>query len=144
MITDIINKNSNHYCFGVIFIKGANYSSKREAIYNRIASTKSHPTARWIYDSLKDEYPDLSLGTVYRNLALFKEQGKVNCPAVVNGEERYDAMVDDHAHFVCEKCNHVYDVFDTNIKQIDDALLEQEFQVTRQNLVFYGICKNCK
>ena len=55
---------------------GHNFSSKREAIFKTIASTKSHPSAKWVYDKLKDEIPNLSLGTVYRNIALFKEQGR--------------------------------------------------------------------
>ena len=54
-----------------------NFSSKRNAIYNAVCGTDTHPSARWVYDKLKPEIPDLSLGTVYRNIALFKDEGTV-------------------------------------------------------------------
>ena len=122
---------------------GHNFSSKREAIFKTIASTKSHPSAKWVYDQLKDEIPNLSLGTVYRNIALFKEQGRVITVANVNGEERIDADVTDHAHFVCECCNGVYDLVSSEQSPLEKQLLQNGFEIKRKNVVFYGICKEC-
>ena len=124
-------------------MKGHNFSSKREAIYKTIASTKSHPSAQWVYEQLKDEIPNLSLGTVYRNIALFKEQGKVITVANVNGEERIDADVTDHAHFVCECCNKVYDLNSSELSPLEIGLKNNGFEITRRNVVFYGKCRNC-
>ena len=73
-----------------------NFSSKRNAIYNTILSTTTHPSARWIYEQLKHDYPDLSLGTVYRNISLFKNEGKVSVVCNVNGEERIDGNTSPH------------------------------------------------
>ena len=53
--------------------KAIRYSKKREAILNAIQSTKCHPSADWVYQTLKPEHPDLSLGTVYRNLEFFRQ-----------------------------------------------------------------------
>ena len=78
-----------------------NFSSKRNAIYNAVCGTDTHPSARWVYDKLKPEIPDLSLGTVYRNIALFKDEGKVSVICNVNGEERIDGNTEPHPHFVC-------------------------------------------
>lgn len=125
-------------------MKGHNFSSKREAIYKTIASTKSHPSAQWVYEQLKDEIPNLSLGTVYRNIALFKEQGKVITVANVNGEERIDADVTDHAHFVCECCNKVYDLNSSELSPLEIGLKNNGFEITRRNVVFYGKCRDCK
>ena len=122
---------------------GHNFSSKREAIFKTIASTKSHPSAKWVYDKLKDEIPNLSLGTVYRNIALFKEQGRVITVANVNGEERIDADVTDHAPFVCECCNSVYDLVNSEQSPLEKQLLQNGFEIKRKNVVFYGICKKC-
>lgn len=68
--------------------KRQNYSRKREAILSAICSTDIHPTADWIYQKLKPIYPDLSLGTVYRNIARFKEDGLIISVGVVEGQER--------------------------------------------------------
>ncbi len=124
-------------------MKGHNFSSKREAIFKTIASTKSHPSASWVYEQLKDDIPNLSLGTVYRNIALFKEQGKIITVANVNGEERIDADTSDHAHFVCESCHKVYDLHQSELSPLEIELNEKGFEISRKNVVFYGICREC-
>lgn len=124
-------------------MKGHNYSSKREAIFRTIASTKKHPSAMWVYEQLKDEIPNLSLGTVYRNIALFKEQGKIISVATVDGHERIDADVTDHAHFVCECCSSVYDLHSSLLSPVESELKEQGFEISRKNLVFHGKCREC-
>ena len=66
------------------------FSRKREAILTCLHGTTCHPTAEWVYQQLKPQFPDLSLGTVYRNLAAFKAEGVIDSVGVVNGLERYD------------------------------------------------------
>ena len=85
------------------------FSRKREAILTCLRGTTCHPTAEWVYQQLKPEYPDLSLGTVYRNLAAFKAEGVIDSVGVVNGLERYDGNTIPHAHIVCESCGAVLD-----------------------------------
>ena len=107
-----------------------NFSSKRNAIYNAVCGTDTHPSARWVYDKLKPEIPDLSLGTVYRNIALFKDEGKVSVICNVNGEERIDGNTEPHPHFVCNKCNAVIDVEDNqNADDLESQLAEEGFKV---------------
>ena len=65
-------------------------SRKRDAILACVCSTDTHPTAEWVYTQLKPDIPDLSLGTVYRNLAMFRREGIIGSAGVVNGLERYD------------------------------------------------------
>ncbi len=127
-------------------MKKQNFSRKREAIYNTLSSTKSHPTAEWVYNKLNSEYPDISLATVYRNISLFKEQGLVVSVGNVNGQERFDANVNPHSHFVCNTCGAVIDIMkvDTN-KSIDISVANKyNFTVTHHNLTFYGECNICK
>ncbi|MCD8026835.1 MAG: transcriptional repressor [Clostridiales bacterium] len=121
-----------------------NFSSKRNAIYNAVCSTDTHPSARWVYERLKPDFPDLSLGTVYRNIALFKDEGRVSVICNVNGEERIDGNTSPHPHFVCNCCGNVYDVEDT-AEQADDcsALAEKGFAVESKFVLYYGICPKC-
>lgn len=86
------------------------FSKKREAIYTCLCSTDSHPTADWIYHQLLPSYPDLSLATVYRNLSQMKDAGLIQSVGVVAGQERFDATVQSHTHFVCTQCNAVLDL----------------------------------
>ncbi len=122
-----------------------NYSRKRQAIYELLLSTKEHPSAEWIYNSLKSDYPDLSLGTVYRNLKLLEENGTVKSVAVVDGRERYDALMSPHSHFVCSKCGRVIDVFFQNeIPNIADNLrIDGVKEINSFSLIYYGVCDKC-
>ena len=122
-----------------------NFSSKRNAIYEVICSTDTHPSARWIYDRLKPSIPNLSLGTVYRNIGLFKAEGAVNVVCNVNGEERYDGDIHPHSHFVCNCCGKVIDVDEKNqSSDFSSELSEMGFTVESRYILYYGICPECK
>lgn len=121
-----------------------NFSSKRNAIYNTILNTTSHPSARWIYEHLKPDYPDLSLGTVYRNISLFKNEGKVSVVCNVNGEERIDGNTSPHTHFVCNSCGRVIDVMDDGGNSPESlTLLNNGFSIESKLVIYYGKCSDC-
>ena len=120
------------------------HSKKRDAILNCIRQSRVHPSAEWIYAQLKPEHPDLSLGTVYRNLALFRESGEVVCVATVRGADRLDACTEPHAHFICEQCGAVLDV---DVPQDDlrsDLETRYGVRVRRSELLFRGVCNACR
>ncbi|MCL2563166.1 MAG: transcriptional repressor [Oscillospiraceae bacterium] len=121
-----------------------NYSKKREAILAKIRSTTTHPTAEWVYQELKPEYPDLSLGTVYRNIGLFKEGGEIVSVGTVAGQERFDGNVAPHGHFVCRICRAVID-FDDPVERSEAATHLEDIghRAERVDVTAYGICKVC-
>jgi Fur family peroxide stress response transcriptional regulator len=122
------------------------HSKKRDAILETIRSTLSHPGARWVYDRLKPRIPGLSLGTVYRNINVLREEGSVVSLGVVNGEERFDGTVAPHPHFICEDCGRVLDPPGEVQAELTGALpLEiPGFTVNRSKTVFYGLCDKCR
>ena len=121
------------------------YSRKREAILEAIRSTKEHPSAERIYTSLKPLYPDLSLGTVYRNLSLFLESGEIVRVANVDGQDRYDANVHPHPHFICACCHKVMDLDLTYSAADHYADVEKATGgvVRSECLSFMGLCSQC-
>ena len=122
------------------------YSRKREAILDCLRHTKSHPSADWVYSQLKPDYPDLSLATVYRNLAMFKRDGVIISVGTVNGLERFDYNTLPHAHFVCSRCAAVIDVDEIQLPQSLCRQAEQQLdaQVTGSSICFTGLCSQCK
>ena len=74
------------------------YSPKRDAILQCLRSTTCPPSAEWVYSQLKPTIPDLSLATVYRNLARFRAAGAVQVIGCVDGEDRYDGDTAPHGH----------------------------------------------
>lgn len=121
-------------------MKGSNYSSKRELIYSTLCSTKSHPSAKWVYEQLKEDHPDLSLGTVYRNIALFKENGKAVAVANILGEERLDGDTTPHAHLVCKCCGRIDDIRMPDINLPSDT---SGFNTDFVAVTYFGTCADC-
>lgn len=121
------------------------YSKKREAILEVIRGTRTHPTADWVYQQLKPLYPDLSLGTVYRNLTVLREENLLRSVGVVNGQERFDAIVEPHAHFVCERCGAVIDLPGVRTDEEVDNAVDRTYgvRVDHHDLVFHGTCRAC-
>ena len=120
-------------------------SEKRQAILKLLRSVKDHPSAEWIFTRLKPAYPNLSLGTVYRNLGVFREEGLVTSVGTVAGQERFDADVRDHPHFVCDSCGRIIDMA---IPFLDDKLLDDfgcsaGVKITGYSLYFRGLCEEC-
>lgn len=89
---------------------GLKYSRQREAVLVYLRSTKSHPTAEQVYQKIREEFPKISLGTVYRNLNLLADCGEIlrlNCG---DGVEHFDATTTPHNHFICRRCRQVIDL----------------------------------
>lgn len=118
------------------------YSLQRELILTAVKSVKTHPTADMVYDSLHTENPSLSLGTVYRNLAVLAMSGEITPIYTGDNKVHYDGDTNPHCHFVCKGCNKIIDIFIT--PQIPNELLNQEeFNVEEEKTIFYGRCREC-
>ena len=118
---------------------------KRDAILNCVCSTTEHPSAEWVYEHVKEEVPDISLATVYRNLSLFKEQGKIISLGTVKGVERFDGNTDPHVHFICTGCGRVLDLPGMKVPEELNTAAGRESggQVLSCQLNFTGLCENC-
>lgn len=123
---------------------GKRYSRQRELIYEAVKGSDAHPTAEMVYQWLKPENPGLSLGTVYRNLTLLAQEGMLRrMPFPV---ERYDACVEPHSHLRCEVCGRVMDLMLDYDNRMDDlaAQVQPDARITRHDLIFYGLCPQCR
>jgi Fur family peroxide stress response transcriptional regulator len=104
-----------------------------------------HPTAETVYISIKDEFPNISLGTVYRNLSLLSDLGEIQKIPVSGGADRFDGNPAPHYHFSCRKCGCVMDL-DLPLQEQLNELAEQSFSGTIEShtILFSGICPHCK
>lgn len=118
-------------------------TKQRRVVYETIKNTYSHPTADWIFEQVRGTLPKVSLGTVYRNLGVLKDEGMVR---EIFGNDRrahYDADTSRHAHFICDYCDQIIDV--RGVSNIDWRTLKDLVgcEVNDQNVVFTGRCANC-
>ena len=131
----ITNKNSKPY----------RNTKQREKILSLLISSKSHPTADWVYRKLKTKFKNLSLGTVYRNLRILKEKGQIWELDFGTGLSRFDAVTHSHYHFICKACQNIYDIRIPPMKDLDDKVMQfTGFRILSHRLVFFGLCDICK
>ena len=118
---------------------------KRNAILQYLRSVTNHPSAETVFTELKHEIPDLSMGTVYRNLNLFKQQGLAVSVATVKGVERFDGNTEPHVHFICTECDAVIDLMDMEVPESLKEIAQSccGGSVADCQLTFTGLCKSC-
>lgn len=119
---------------------------QRLCIFKILSQTKEHPTAETIYNSIQEEHPTMSLATVYKTLDTLVKHGLIQQLNVGEGSFRYDAYIHPHSHIQCVKCGIVIDMPDT---QTVTTLREEvqslsHFQLSHEQLYFYGTCPTCK
>ena len=119
------------------------YSRQRETILKVLRSTNSHPTAGWIYEKVREQIPNISLGTVYRNLTELSQSGEILSIDVRDGQEHYDGDKSPHLHLKCTCCNSIEDAV-LNNDPLTQLALEMGFDPNVSVYVIYGTCKNCK
>lgn len=114
-----------------------------EVIWEAIKDDNSHPTADQIYARVREALPNVSLGTVYRNLQKLVAAGKLQV-LTLGRSQHFDPLVAHHQHFICEQCRRVYDVLLDAAPAINPVKLPHEgFTVTSHQVSFYGTCKEC-
>ena len=118
---------------------------KRGAILECLRCSKAHPSADMVYAMLQKDHPDISLATVYRNLALFKKQGLIQSVGTVGGVERFDGNIEPHVHFICTGCDAVLDLPEMQVPQTlcGDAATGVGGTVSGCQLTFSGLCGEC-
>ena len=113
-----------------------------EAVWGAVKDEVSHPTADQVYEKVRAVIPNISLGTVYRNLQKLVAQGRLQI-LTLGRTQRFDPMVKGHDHFICEKCGRVYDAFVKPKKILSSYLPHEGFTVTSHQLSLYGTCHEC-
>ena len=122
------------------------YSRQREAIKEFMITRKDHPSADVVYENVRKDFPNISLGTVYRNLTLLADLGEIARLRVGDGVDHFDADTSLHYHFVCTECEKVIDVKGCPVDEEIDRCIElnNDVKVFFHKVLFYGLCTDCK
>ena len=107
--------------------------------------SEDHPRADWVYDQVRQEIPNISMGTVYRNLKSLVKSGDIRQLDIADGTTRFDGNTDNHYHFRCEECGHIFDLDEPVDQAISERVAENTgFKVYRQRMELIGLCNACK
>ncbi len=122
-----------------------NNSKHRDRTLEVVKRSERHLSAEEIYEKMRPDFPKVSLGTIYRNLAVLEDQGRIWKLQFFSDHDRFDGRTDPHYHFLCERCRKVFDLN----TPVDSALNERisretEHAAERHQIEFYGTCKACQ
>ena len=120
------------------------HSKQRDSIKAYLASTTEHPTADTVYLHVREEFPHISLGTVYRNLNLLADIGEAVKITTPDGADRFDGNTHPHYHVLCTKCGSVIDLEMEALTSINEVA-ENHFpgKIESHTALFFGTCEGC-
>lgn len=125
--------------------QGFKVTPQRLAIYQALASTKSHPSAEMIFNELQPVYPTMSLATVYKTIEILKELGLVQILNAGEDSFRYDARTESHSHIRCMSCGRVDDLEHVEHSAfVSQVSGKTPYKITGQQFYFYGVCPKCQ
>jgi Fur family peroxide stress response transcriptional regulator len=125
--------------------KDLRLTPQRLEVYKTIVRTTEHPSADDILKKVRKRIPNISHDTVYRTLSWLVENQLVFQVGVVNGMARFDGNLDIHAHYICDQCGFIGDIFSDRLKNMNlNSLVPPDFSVQNVLLEFRGICKSCR
>ena len=125
-------------------MKTLKYSRQRESVKACLMNRHDHPTADAIYASIREEFPSISLGTVYRNLNLLVELGEARKLTFGDGKDHFDGDTAPHYHFVCRCCGGIQDLPPLWALDLEDKMQPHiHGKIDSHSIDFYGICSDC-
>lgn len=125
--------------------KDVRMTSQRTAILENLLDGNKHPTVNEIYDELKDDFPSMSVATIYNNLKFFKEAGIVKELPFGDGSSRFDLTTVDHFHTICRHCGKIQDFhFPSLVEDEDLAKAIGDFEAEDYRFEIIGLCKDCQ
>ena len=120
-------------------------TAQRDTVLKVVEASCDHPSAETIYTRCREIMPEISLGTVYRNLKVLVELGKIREVSILNAGDRYDKTVGLHAHFRCKRCGCVLDVPATDLETLEKGVESKTgFQIDGTEVLFVGVCDKCR
>jgi len=118
---------------------------QRQAILDILSHTDTHPTADMVYEEVRKVIPNISKGTVYRNLKVLLEERKISELNLSGAASRYESKKANHYHFRCEKCGKVFDLKEPVHTDLDEKVARDTgLKISHHQLEFRGLCNDCK
>ncbi len=120
------------------------HSKQRDMIMSFLLTRKDHPTADIVYTNMRQQLPNISLGTVYRNLTLLSDIGDIQRLRLGDGTDHFDADTSPHYHFICTDCGSVIDLDMENIDSIQETASKHfSGKIQGHMTYFYRTCQTC-
>ena len=118
------------------------FSYQRDIILKSIYEVDTHPTALDVFNMVQPHIPNISMGTIYRNLAQLSKENMI-LELNICGISHYDGNISPHQHLICKKCKTIIDCHTSNDWNLDNIKKVKEFEIQEIDIKFFGFCKEC-
>ena len=128
----------------ILKAKDIQVTPQRLAIFEQLIGRKDHPSAEMIFNEIKNDFPSLTLVTVYNTLQKLESADlciKVN---PLHNSARYDGNTEPHQHLVCTQCQRVIDIHDASVQVELPEVITEKFKIVDHSITFYGTCEECQ
>lgn len=119
---------------------------QRLAVLKILAESRNHPTAEQVYNQVRQDFPSISLATVYKTVTLLKEIGELIELDTRDGSSHYDGNKPwPHSHVICTRCKDILDFDELSLDRLsDEAAVKTGFRIVDLQLDFFGLCPRCQ
>ncbi len=107
-------------------------------------AAREHLSADEVWARVRQQMPQISRATVYRNLKKLVRQGALTSVHLGRRAVCFDVTLHPHDHFVCRVCGAVQDVPADEAGGGLPAVLPQGSLVQGRSVTWYGVCAPCR
>jgi Fur family transcriptional regulator, peroxide stress response regulator len=129
-------------------LKGHHFriTPQRLAVLKVLAASEGHPSVEWIYESVRAQFPTTSIATIYKTVALLKQENEVLEISFPDGSNRYDGNKPyPHPHLICTRCKKITDPDLSSLEDLAKEITrETGFQISTHRVDFFGLCRECQ
>ena len=118
-------------------------SKQRQWGLEAVMHSDIHPTADWVYQTLRKQDPSISLGTVYRNLDVLCKMGKLARVGRSDGPEAFDRNPTPHSPLICQQCGAIEDLPIAYMDALNEQVRQAGYEVSGHRILFEGLCPKC-
>jgi Fur family peroxide stress response transcriptional regulator len=119
---------------------------QRLAVLKVLAASDGHPSVERIYETVREQFPTTSIATIYKTVALLKQENELIEISFPDGSNRYDGNKPyPHPHLICTRCKKITDPDLNSLEDLSaEVTKETGFQIHTHRVDFFGLCRECQ
>lgn len=150
----MISETEKQKMIGLLGQEGHRLTPQKKAVIEILfAHDKENMTVEKIYEYTRSQYTHISIATVYKTISALERKGLLQKIRIDDKCSYYELICPDKPpwcpHCVCTECGKMIEIMDDSIIHILDICKQTikthyNFRIDIQNILYYGVCKECR
>lgn len=116
---------------------------QRKIVLEAVRQLGNHPSSEEVFAFINQSHPTISRSTVYRNINLLCEQGKLLKIKVPGYADHADHSLHNHRHMFCNRCKKVFDIEIETPDLLSMIKDSNGCYINECSIMFFGLCPDC-